>query len=130
MVNISVQKRLLFHEAFVNNIYFFPISFRFGLNLLNERIAGNFETPNGWAHIAVNLKKDEHSTVSIEAYLNGVALDTEGGAGQPEFTAGDGRIVIGRFHSGLDGKYASAQVDQLLLYNNALTENEIGLLSQ
>ena len=109
---------------------FFPISFRFGLNPLNQRIAGDFETPDGWAHIAVNLKKDEHSAVSIEVYLNGVALDTEGESGQPEFTAGDGKIVVGRFHSRLDDKYALAQVDQLLLYNNALTENEIGLLSQ
>ena len=63
-------------------LFFFPISFRFGLNLLNQRIAGDFETPDGWAHIAVNLKKDEHSAVSIEVYLNGVALDTEGEAGQ------------------------------------------------
>ena len=38
-----------------------------------------------------------------------------------------GRIVIGRL---LNGHYASVQVDELLFFNQTLTESEITMLSQ
>ena len=38
-----------------------------------------------------------------------------------------GRIVVGRL---LNGHYASVQVDELLFFNQTLTESEITILSQ
>ena len=44
---------------------------------------------------------------------------------------GDGKIVIGRFYTGPSYPYyASVEVDQMLFFNEPLTEAEILILSQ
>ena len=39
--------------------------------------------------------------------------------------SGDGRVVVGRYHTDLDEKYASVDVDELLFFNHRLTDAQI-----
>ena len=61
-------------------------------------------------------------------YHDGVRLN-ETGQTNSISNPGDGRIVIGRRYSGLDEAYSSVQVDELLFFNQTLTEEEIIMLS-
>ena len=40
-------------------------------------------------------------------------------------SAGDGRIVVGRRWVNLDQEYASVQIDELIYFNRALTNDEL-----
>ena len=41
----------------------------------------------------------------------------------------DGRIVIGRRSTDLNGRYSSFQMDDLMFFNRALTEEEIRMMN-
>ena len=43
-------------------------------------------------------------------------------------SSGDGRIVVGREVTNLDGGYASMEIDELIFFNNALSTTDIKLL--
>ena len=43
--------------------------------------------------------------------------------------AGDGRIVVGRINTDQDRNYASLQIDELIFFNQALTQQEIEALA-
>ena len=47
-----------------------------------------------------------------------------------EYGPVSGRIIIGRYYSEQDGFYGSVQVDELLFFNEPLSEEEIMRLSQ
>ena len=40
-------------------------------------------------------------------------------------SAGDGRIVVGRYYTNQDQNYASVQVDELIYFNAALTTDDV-----
>ena len=46
------------------------------------------------------------------------------------FSAGDGRIVVGRINTDKDNRYSSAEIDELIYFNNSLSTEEIALLSE
>ena len=46
------------------------------------------------------------------------------------YSVGDGRIVFGRSLTGVDGNYASVEVDELLFFNAALFWEEIFMIKQ
>ena len=117
-----------FKKVFQEN--FFLLFFRFGINRKNFRFYHHFATPYEWTHIAVNLHTPEfrNGTETVDVYLNGESQQSEMVGGN--YNPVNGRIVIGRLHSGLDANYGSGQVDELLLYNKVLSDDEIGLLSQ
>ena len=54
--------------------------FRFGINLStgtnfgSKHLVYDFETPNDWAHIMVNLKKNEFSVALMSIYVNGALI--------------------------------------------------------
>ena len=55
-----------------------------------------------------------------------VASDTTKSA--VSYSAGDGRIVVGRWYTDKDDLYVSMQIDELLFFNRTLTPAEIGSL--
>ena len=65
----------------------------------------------------------------IRIFIDGteVASDTDKNGGPN--SAGDGRIVVGRHSTYKDDWYASMQIDELLFFNQALTEREISALA-
>ena len=44
------------------------------------------------------------------------------------YLLGDGRIVVGRLHTDQDHFYSSAQVDELIFFNAALTDIDVQLI--
>ena len=73
-------------------------------------------------------KREDKDEIQIYNNAEKVATDKTKAAGKN--SKGNGRIVIGRHFSGSDGKYASVEMDELLFFNQALTEKEITLLSK
>ena len=43
-------------------------------------------------------------------------------------SAGDGRIVVGKYYTELDQDYASVMIDELIFFNKTLTNYEIEAL--
>ena len=80
---------------------------------------------DGWFHIVVNFI-GPNATQGFRAYNDGVQV---GGNSRVEVDIihieGDGRIVFGKFYSDGNDRYASAQMDELLLFNQVLTQTEI-----
>ena len=84
--------------------------------------------PVVWTHVVLNYMSLE-TREGIKTYENGgfTAADTiKRGPGY--FTA-DGRVVIGRTQTANDGGYASVKLDELMLFNEALSEEQIKDLS-
>ena len=64
----------------------------------------------------------------IRMLINGEQVDSDKSKYLESFTAGDGRIVVGRRFTDRDQAYASVPVDELIFFNSALTWNEIRTL--
>ena len=80
--------------------------------------------PSGWFHAVLNFMG---TTTTI--YQDGVKT-IESGALIYHLTQGDGRIAVGRRFTELDEAYSSVQVDELLFFNQTLTDDEIIMLSK
>ena len=53
----------------------------------------------------------------------------QGSIDRTSYDVGDGRVVVGRSFTNEDHYYGSIQVDELLLFNQALSPEEIRILS-
>ena len=87
-------------------------------------------TTNNWIHSVLNLiGPNEGPGISI--YQDGEHKGNDITSPSLSYNQGDGKIVIGRFYTGPDNPYyASVEVDQMLFFNEPLTEAEILMLSQ
>ena len=61
----------------------------------------------------------------IRIYYNGQVVANDTTKNERPYSAGDGRIVVGRYYPDLDRNYASVQVDELIYFNAALTSDEV-----
>ena len=119
--------------------------FSFDVNLPDGKFVAFYYKSNGWTHLVLNYI-GPNDGAGIKMYINGaeVARDTTKDthprpAGTEEesdttkyggsYSAGDGRIVVGRYYTNQDRYYASVQVDELLFFNQTLTAAEIEALS-
>ena len=66
---------------------------------------------------------------AIRIYHDGTEAGRDTGLEGDTQKEGNGQIVIGRRFSELDDKYASLAVDELLFFNEALSEEEIVMLA-
>ena len=109
---------------------FVLVSFRY----LVAMSPGHFSVSTGrannvWVHAVLNfLGPNNQEGISI--YQNGQHVGNHATITQSSSNAPDGRIVVGRVLTGVNNYYASVQVDELLFFNQTLTEAEIRLLSQ
>ena len=62
-------------------------------------------------------------------YSNGQEVATADAIIESWYSSTDGRIVIGRYFTNADEKYASIEVDELVFFNQALTSTEINQLN-
>ena len=63
----------------------------------------------------------------VRIYYNGeVASKTTKTEGS--YSAGDGKITVGRYYTNTDALYASFQVDELIFFNQILSNDNINLL--
>ena len=103
------------------------MQFRFYVFLQNGRFQTYPYKPNGWTHAVLNYIGPSNGE-GIRIFYNGaqVASDTSNDGGS--HSAGDGRIVVGRYNTGEDGNYASVEVDELIFFNRSLSTLEIRTL--
>ena len=62
----------------------------------------------GWFHLVVNFI---NPLEGIKVYNDGIKVASTATNLGGSYSQGDGRIVIGRSFTGLDGNYASVEVD-------------------
>ena len=61
-------------------------------------------------------------------YMDGTEVTSDTTKTVRSYSAGDGRIVVGRFYPGRDEGYASVEVDELIYFNPALTSDDVQLI--
>ena len=103
----------------------FIICSRYGVRLSDGRFYGEADKLGDWFHVVLNFIGPSDG---IRIYHEGVKVITDISTNAGNYTQGDRRIVIGRRFSGSDDRYASVQIDELLFFNEALTETEIIML--
>ena len=82
----------------------------------------------GWFHVVFNYIGPEEGE-GTRVHYDGRLV-----AGAPynrsmDITEGDGRIAIGRLYTGSNVRSGSHEVDELILFNKALSDDEIARLN-
>ena len=101
---------------------------RYFIRLSSGEFDVNIPKPPGWFHVVFNFIGPNYGQ-GLRIYYDGDLYGGENFSSSLE-TDGDGRVVIGRAFYEQNDLYASAQVDELLFFNAALTEAEITALSK
>ena len=103
------------------------LCFRFDVIVLDGAFSVEFSKPTGWIHIVLNYIGPDDGQ-GIRGYVNGqeVASDTIKFA--QSRSAGDGRIVVGRFYTNRDEDYTSMLIDELIFFSKSLNTTDIKLL--
>ena len=103
----------------------FPRRYRTAMSTGNYIAHGTI--PSGWFHTVLNFIGPADG---IRAYHDGVEVGRDTNIhGNPKHN-GDRRIVIGRYFVKSTTSYSSVQVDELLFFDQMLTDDEITIMSQ
>ena len=82
--------------------------------------------PSGWAHLVCNYIGPNND---VKMYLNGAQeagrSTTTSSPRSTAYLLSDGRIVLGRSSTNKDRNYAGVDVDEILLFNQSLTDSEV-----
>ena len=81
-----------------------------------------------WTHVVCSyLGSDvgEGATIYLDGVLKGMDSTVSGNS----FPEGDGKVVLGRWSTDGDGDYASVDVDEVLFFNQFLTDDQISQLA-
>ena len=84
--------------------------------------------PSGWFHLVVNYIGPEEGE-GIRVYYDGVLVGSDTRKNVHTISEGNGQIAIGRFYNNNKWRDGSVVVDDLILFNQALTDDEIQRLS-
>ena len=81
---------------------------------------------NQWTHVVLTYIGPNRGQ-GIRLFKNGVRISSKGSINRSSYnyTAGDGRVVVGRLYVNRDYKYASVEIDELIFFNQALQEDEV-----
>ena len=114
--------------------------FRYRVRLLEERFTVTVPKPSGWFHIVLNFIPGNKTTDveepsdQIRVYHDGILVGSDFSEGVGFALGGHGRIVIGQSYlpgtRNTANSYISAKVDELMFFNQSLTEAKITMLSQ
>ena len=128
-VNQYLTLCLIHVQKFVRylKVYFFLISLRFLLNLPDEYFEASHSRPSGWTNVVLNYIGPNDGQ-GIRMFIDGAEVSSDTTKSVGGYSAGDGRIVVGRFATDLDRDYASVMVDELIYFNAALTSTEVQLI--
>ena len=82
--------------------------------------------PSGWTHIVVNYLGPNNGEGN-RIYYNGTEVARSTTKTSHGFSAGDG-IVVGRYRTNINNHYGNVQVDELIFFNEALSQDDITML--
>ena len=94
---------------------------------MDGRFSAHFSIPNGWTHIVLNYIGPNDGE-GIQIYYNGAEVANDTTKSDGTYSAGDGRIIVGRRYIDEDRRYASMEIDELIFFNEALSTSDIKLL--
>ena len=103
--------------------------YRYAVVLPHGHFQVSVRRSNEWVHGMLNFLGPNNEE-GIRIYQNGKHVGNHTTITQASTSESNGRIVIGRAFTEVDLQYSSVEVDQLLLFNLALNEAEITLLSR
>ena len=102
--------------------------FRYIVDLTDRRFLTHLEKPAGrWYHLVMNYMGPNDGQ-GITVYTDGALRGSDTNKDTHTYTAGDGRLVIGRHYTDHDGHYESVTFDELTFWNRILTLQEIQAL--
>ena len=88
--------------------------------------AGNFFVsepfPTGWTHVVINYISQ---TDGIRLFQNGVQTGSSSTTKEGPYPSGEGRVIVGRFLTDVDNNYPNADIDELLFFNQILSNSQI-----
>ena len=83
---------------------------------------------NGWFHVVFNYI-GPGDRAGTRVYCDGRLVAGVLNKRSMDVTEGDGRIAIGRLYTGSNVRAGPHEVDELILFNKALTNDEIAILN-
>ena len=78
----------------------------------------------GWIHLVMNYIGPNNGE-GITLYIDGAEVDSDTTKYGPPYSAGDGRIVVGRRSTDRNERYVSVRLDELIYFNAALTDTQV-----
>ena len=106
----------------------------------DDRFTVTVPKSSDWFHILLNYIPGNETTDveepghEIRVYHDGILVGSDFSEGVGFAIGGDGRIVIGQSYlpgtRNTANSYILVEVDELMFFNQSLTENEITILSQ
>ena len=84
--------------------------------------------PSGWTHVVMNYIGPNDGE-GIRLYISGTEVGNDLTKSTTHQSAGDGRIVVGRWFTDKDEGYSSVKVDELIFFNHYLSSAEIADLA-
>ena len=100
------------------------VHFRGRVYLPDGKFSADYPQPSGWTHFLLNYIGPSDGD-GIRVYSNGVEVASDTTKTSESFPVGNGRVVVGRFYTNWDALYATAEVDEIIYFNKALTIEEI-----
>ena len=82
------------------------------------------KTNNQWTHLVLNFI-GPNGGEGIEAFKDGTRRQFSRYGATSTYTAGEGRVVIGRRYVSRSQDYAQVELDELIFFNKALLHNEV-----
>ena len=86
-----------------------------------------YNRPSGWFHVVINYIGPNNGQ-GIRMFIDGSELMSDTAKDAWSFSAGDGMVVVGRDYTDADKEYASVQVDELIFFNQVLSNDHINKL--
>ena len=84
--------------------------------------------PTGWTHIVLNYFGPNNGE-GLTVFYDGEKVGGDNSKNEELLSvSGDGRIVVGRRWTDSDREYTSVQVDELIFFNQALSNENINSL--
>ena len=82
---------------------------------------------NQWIHLVLNFI-GPNSGEGIQAFKDGAFIGQHQSGADGTHTVGDSRVIVGRKHANVNKFYAHVEVDELIFFNEALSNEEVGQL--
>ena len=79
---------------------------------------------SGWFHFILNYIGPDNGE-AIWMYIDGSDVGNYTSKSGGPFSAGDSRIVVGKTYTRLNGQHTSVQLDELIFFNQTLTNTEV-----
>ena len=94
---------------------------------MNGTFDAGFYIDKGWTHVVVNYigPRDGQGT---RMFSNGAEVASDTTKETELYSLGGNRIVVGRWYTDSNEKYAGLHVDELMYFNTVLSTEEVYLL--